>query len=104
MSREFDNYPDDIRQYDDDPRSPFYVDPNEWQIEEADKLAALWLKEYETFGDLTRQFGWTIADIEAEKKERKFDDLFEMLTVIAAEEIERNPESYIPYDPDLNWD
>jgi hypothetical protein len=23
----FDNYPDDIRQYDNDPRSPFYVQP-----------------------------------------------------------------------------
>ena len=23
------NYPDDIRQYDDDPRSPFFLDPTE---------------------------------------------------------------------------
>ncbi len=28
-------YPDDMRQYDDDPRSPFYVEPSE--DEESDK-------------------------------------------------------------------
>lgn len=27
-----DNYPDDIRQYDHDPRSPFYKDPPETEL------------------------------------------------------------------------
>jgi hypothetical protein len=29
-----DNYPDDIRMYDDDPRSPFYEEPDEEELEE----------------------------------------------------------------------
>ena len=31
------NYPEDIRQYDDDPRSPFYVEPPEDDEEVSDK-------------------------------------------------------------------
>ena len=29
-----DNYPDDVRQYDDDPRSPFYIEKDEEEEEE----------------------------------------------------------------------
>ena len=38
-----DNYPDDIRQYDNDPRSPFYVEPED--CEELEDESENWGEE-----------------------------------------------------------
>lgn len=37
-----DNYPDDIRQYDHDPRSPFYEEPDEGEDDDGDYLYDCW--------------------------------------------------------------
>jgi len=48
-----DNYPDDIRRYDHDPRSPFYNGPDERDYEDrANAMTEDWL---ETFPELAKQ-------------------------------------------------
>jgi hypothetical protein len=40
-----DNYPDDIRRYDNDPRSPFYVEPSAYCEECAEKFDVCEMQE-----------------------------------------------------------
>ena len=61
MSRH-ENYPDDIRSYDNVPGSPFYQDPNEWMHEKADEMATAWLEELGTTGMIEHE-DWSLADL-----------------------------------------
>lgn len=45
MGRRFDNYPDDIRSYDHDSRSPFYVEPKGEDDEDEEELEYEWEPE-----------------------------------------------------------
>jgi len=50
-----DNYPEDIRQYDNDPRSPFYSGPDQndrddWEHQQAENLVAAWKLELTVMG------------------------------------------------------
>ncbi|MCP4231738.1 MAG: hypothetical protein GY771_16535 [bacterium] len=65
MSRA-DNYPDDIRQYDNDPRSPFYKDSDMWICGAATHLAATWLKELDD-NTYIEALDWTRADVDVER-------------------------------------
>ncbi len=48
------NYPDGIRNFDDCPGSPYYVDPSEALYDARDALVAAWRDEY----DKTGTVGW----------------------------------------------
>ena len=55
MNKRNDNYPDDIRQYDDDPRSPFYVESDDIEYpEDFDDGLGDWLYEQQKDADLDR--------------------------------------------------
>ena len=101
MSRH-DNYPDDIRSFDNVPGSPFYVDPNEWMEERADELAAEWDKELSETG-IIEWNGFDQQEILFEMSERKCESVYETLQVLALEEIESNPDAWNP-EPDYSED
>ena len=103
MSRD-ENYPDDIRQYDDDPRSPFYTG-DDWMDEPIEQLANDWDDELEKTG-IVEELDITLADILAVMG--KDDDA--AVQVYLTEEAERtvraNPERFLT-EPDyeaLEWD
>jgi hypothetical protein len=92
-------YPDDIRQYDNDPRSPFYVDPNEWMIEASDNLALDWAEELEKT-DFIDALDMTRDELIAELKARPTFDQLELLAEKAYALVEANPENYMPCPPE----
>jgi hypothetical protein len=97
-----DNYPDDIRSYDDDPRSPFYVDPNGWMEEASDVLAEDMAKQLADTGliDLMPNVEYSKEEIELEAKDRD-TDVENLLPHLAYEHIEQYPDYY---NPNLEWD
>ena len=68
------NYPDDIRQYDSDPRSPYYVDDSEWIEPEANELYDDWQVELKALGRIDL-LDYDEADIQtlAVKQQKSFD-------------------------------
>ena len=104
MSRH-DNYPDDIRQYDNDPRSPFYDDPDEWMVAESDDLAEKWEKELLETNRID-DLDYHLDDIEVLCAERDNCDYEVVLKILAYAEISANPDKYRP-EPDyeaMQWD
>ncbi len=106
MSRS-DNYPDDIRQFDNHPQSPFFVDPNAWMTEACDKLADEWFEELGTTGIIVDE-DWSLADLVILMTEDGMDpesdnDKIEFLRGRAMEWIEMNPTEFHP-SSHLNWD
>ena len=94
MSRH-DNYPDDIRKYDDDPRSPFYVDPDAWMDAAIEVLANQWRNELMTtkrIDDLDED----CHDIHIRMKKRNTIDVLDVLHPLASIEVNREPEKYAP--------
>jgi len=57
----FDNYPDDIRCYDHDPRSPFYEDPQEKIDEIAEERLDLAFKQFPAFFAQAERLGLTVG-------------------------------------------
>jgi len=99
-----DNYPDDIRQHDRCPGSPFYVDPDEWQSAKADEIALKWQAELHETG-LIKHLDYNWFDINADLVRKKASDILELLADYALEEVRANPEKYID-EPDyesLEW-
>ena len=104
MSRH-ENYPDDIRSYDNVPGSPFYQDPNEWMHEKADEMATAWLEELGTTGMIEHE-DWTLADLVVLMAEAGMDpdsptERFYFLEAYILKLIESRPEDYTELD--LNW-
>jgi hypothetical protein len=80
------NYPDDVRQYDNDPRSPFYDNSREDALYDArDALAAAWRDEY----DKTGVVGFFGGDPRDECLEG--ESLGSVLDRFALLEVEQNP-------------
>jgi len=103
MSRN-DNFPDDIRMYDDDPRSPFYTG-DDWMDEHIEKLADDWDDELAKTG-VVEELDITLADILVVMG--KDDDIAvqNYLTDEAEKTVRANPERFIS-EPDyesLRWD
>lgn len=99
------NYPDDIHQYDDDPRSPFFVDPLEWMVEAAENLAEQWRKDLGNHNYI-EPLDWNRADVDADRGEQDIDFY---LFGLAYKYIEKYQEDFEPIEPepperDLNWD
>jgi hypothetical protein len=67
-----DNYPDDIRQYDNDPRSPFYKDPDQWIYKEAEVLTNAWLKQLDD-NNYIEELDWTRIDVDIERGDQDLD-------------------------------
>jgi hypothetical protein len=94
-----DNYPDDIRMYDNDPRSPFYVDPDEGWLEDAqNKLNDAWLAELAEHG-YVEALDWSLADFDAA---RGAQDLDVFIQVKSADYVEQYRDDFRPYGP--GWD
>ena len=92
-----DNYPDGIRQYDDDPRSPFYVDPNEWMNSKADELATTYWTEYLKTA--------RVDDLDLNTEELELialgdgpSDFYEIIWGKCLELIESRPDEYQDFD------
>ena len=90
-----DNYPDDIRQYDDDPRSPFYVDPMEAIYDARDALVDEWQKEYARTGKVE----WFGGDPREELAEG--ETLGALFDRNALAEVSTHPDTYITSN---NWE
>jgi hypothetical protein len=104
MSRS-DNYPDDIRQYDNVPGSPFYEDPNEWMPIKATEQAEAWLEELGTTGKIKEE-DWSLADLVVLMAEAGMDpdipqERLHFLEAYILKLIESRPEDYTELD--LNW-
>lgn len=94
-----DNYPDDIRQYDNDPRSPFYVDPDEAWLEEAQmQLANEWEKELAETGYVD-VLDWEQADFDVERGDQPLDVFIQ---VKACDYVNENRDDFRPIGPE--WD
>jgi len=94
-----DNYPDDIRQYDNDPRSPFYTG-DDWMDEYIEKLADDWDDELSKTG-IVEELDITLADILVVMG--KDDDVAvqNYLTDEAEKTVRSDPERFVP---NLEWD
>jgi hypothetical protein len=104
-----DNYPDDIRNYDNDPRSPFYKDPDAWMADKATEMAENWHDELGHTGKIEYE-DWTLADLVILMTEDGLnaDDPTEAIHYLEAHVlkiIEANPEQYNPNPSpaDLAW-
>ena len=100
MTSNNDNYPDDIRRYDDDPRSPFYEDPDEWMEEPAIELSDAWdaeLKSTQEVADLDLTLAEIMNKIDTDSDDAILMFLFEQ----AKQYISDRREQYLP---DLEWD
>ncbi len=99
------NYPDDIRCYDDDPRSPFYVDPDAWVEDVAAALSEDWYSEYLRDGRID-YLDWNVDDITILLFQRKAKTVREVITDEAYKVVQANPHEFMPeqnYEA-LNWD
>lgn len=92
-----DNYPDDIRQYDNDPRSPFYEDPDEWMEEKADELADDWYREFTISGRID-YLDWDTAEVKFLMAGHSVD-AFTLIRNEAHKTVRAYPEDYLP-EPD----
>ncbi len=81
-----DNYPDDIRNFDDCPGSPYYVDPSEALYDARDALVDAWRAEY----DLTGVVGWFGGNPRDEALDSE-ETLGAILDRFALLEVEQNP-------------
>jgi hypothetical protein len=98
MSRN-DNYPDDIRQYDNDPRSPFYVDPDdEWLEDAQNNLCAAWEKELAQCG-YVEALDWDMADFEVARGKTALDVFVQMKS---ADYVNEHRDDFRPFGEE--WD
>jgi hypothetical protein len=94
MSKSTDNYPDDIRCYDNVPGSPFYVDPLDAIEDARDALVSQWQAEYARTGKVAWFGGGDPHDELAEG-----ETLGAMFDRIAQAQVESEHEKYLD---DLN--
>ena len=90
-----DNYPDDIRCYDDDPRSPFYTDPEEGLEEAAINLADAWdaeMIETRRIKDLGLTTYAILNELGTDNEEEIQNYLFEKAKEYLRESAEQYPE------------
>jgi len=98
MSRN-DNYPDDIRQYDNDPRSPFYEDPDDDWLEDAqNNLCDAWAKELAESG-YVEELDWDSADFEVARKDQPLDVFMQ---VKSADYVNEHRDTFRPFGQE--WD
>ena len=98
MSRD-ENYPDDIRQYDNDPRSPFYVDPDdEWLEDAQNELCAAWEAELAQCG-YVEVLDWTMEDFNVARKDQALDVFVQ---VKSADFVSENRDEFRPVGQE--WD
>lgn len=109
MKKRTDNFPDDIRSYDNDPRSPFYEDPDAWMEEAAVELAEKWLAEYNQTSKIEDLY-WDFDDVtytirEAGEDPKDSNATYEILLNKAREYVESHPNEFKP-EPDYGqeWD
>lgn len=93
------NYPSDMRQYDNDPRSPYYVDPDEWMEDKANEIAAEWYSEF-VIGGRVDELDWDTAEIKFLMAGHSVDALT-LLRNKAFDMIHANPEQY-QIEPDYS--
>jgi hypothetical protein len=105
------NYPDDIRNFDNHPQSPFFVDPNAWQAVKAAEMAEEWLDELAHTGSIGYE-DWSWADLVILMTEEEGTDpdnaaeRFHYLEAHILKMIEGNPDAFDtrPKPEDLQWD
>ena len=96
-----DNYPDDIRQYDNDPRSPFYDSREDDEVrEKADAIGSLWWAEFNEFGELS-ELGLDRADLLVLVEETNNVSIEGVIYDKAFQEVSTNREKYL--SSRLNW-
>jgi hypothetical protein len=93
-----DNYPDDIRQYDNCPGSPFFEDPNEWFEQKSIDLGMDFVEEM-VKSDYVEELDWDRADMICMMKAGDYTDQCDMFIAEAYKLIEANPDRYKP-EPD----
>jgi len=103
------NYPDDIRSFDNCPNSPFFVDPNEWMDDVKTEMAENWLDELNLTGKIDYE-DWDKADLAVLMTDdgRDPDDPRAQVHFLEAHVlkiIEADPERYNPEPSfeDLAW-
>ena len=102
MSRD-DNYPDDIRMYDDDPRSPFFTG-DDWMDKPIEELANDWDDELEKTG-IVEELDITLADILVVCGSDDDAAVQVYLTEEAERTVRATPERFQPEpDYDVEWD
>ena len=91
------NYPPDIRNFDNVPGSPYYVDPMDAIEDARDELVQKWQAEYVRTGKVE----WLGGDPHDEMD--KGETLGEMFDRMAMDEVNANPDRYITDNEKLNW-
>jgi len=96
-----DNYPDDIRQYDNDPRSPFYDSREDDEVrDKADAVGDLWLAELNEFNEIS-ELGLDRADLLVLVEESNHVSIEGLIYECAFQEVSSNREKYL--SSYLNW-
>ena len=99
------NYPQDIRNYDNHPQSPFYEDPNEWMEDFCSNLADEWYDEYMLNGRV-EFLDWDVDDVTILLFTTKEKTVRDVIATAAYREVEARPEYFKP-EPDyssIEWD
>ena len=92
------NYPDDIRMYDNVPGSPFYEDPNEWMHDAATELGQKWEDALKA-DNYIEELDWDRADVDVDRGDQELSFYLEEK---AYKYIEAYPDDFHPNR--LEWD
>jgi len=92
----FDNYPDDIRRYDSDPRSPFYEGPEDHLEEKAEQCLVDSAEDYPAFFVQCERLGLTV-ECEAEFEDNSCDSYSYRISFAEVANFSAHPEDLDHY-------